>query len=546
MSRSFLTVGLSLVICFARVTAASAQTYRCEDLFQNFATAAKSFRPASSTRDLRGPSVESKFASPGMMGQFLKIVDQDVSTQMRIWVDVATLEGEQEKRANAFFEHLIERGLKIDLPRSDSAEFDNHRQRIILQGSMDLVLAAIRNPIVESIVKIHDVHLPIPRWSFFSDVGPHADHSLWRNHLSEKVKSAEFYKEIRRALMGAPGIQYQITVKVSGIEREKPEFMRFVGHIRDVGITVDEDSLKTHSKILLLSGQVDSILTVVRHPAIKEILRFEESPTAEELAERQALALELREKIKVDLLKDNPVASRIVLAGERPQPNSVQGYRDSETPSLIRIEAAGEKRTTIPHEELTARQYSVFLRNNFGQDFAYISEIQGRSVPVFDGIVLNGTSHEGIANVSLKYSSNLVASPTLAKIVKDVEVRLRQLASKAQMLTNADDWYRAVNNLPPPTFATTPDGYAGYLNFTRFISNLFGMYLGSVTKPRETRVVVDVRDHGYDFFFFKSSLVRTTLHEAFLKSAPENVSMTLIWDERRAVVITSDGVKLFE
>lgn len=534
-----LAVGLSPVV-------SNAKANRCEDLFVPFRIPKTEHELAAFVPPVR---IDEKSKDPNIISRLIEAIDADVRGQIRVWVDTAVSPQPVAGDLNSRLESLTTRGLRVAYVQEG---------RLVLQGHADVVLSAIRSPDVISIWNLDSGNQRRHRWPHFSKIAPAVHPSDWQSRLEQKFEWPEFYKSVRGKILGAPGLQFRSLVKLQGLTPGSNEFGRFVADAKSLGLSVETevsktDQLKSDGLLINLQGPIDPIYSVLRHPAVVKVVRVEEHFSEAQLLERRQIEIEFRDKLKADYLNLRAIPRRISLPGEKTSEPTIEAFRDEETPSLIRLEPIKNLRSIIAHEARTAVDYSKFVRNHFRQDFAFLAEYQGKSVPVFDGLVLNQHSHAVLANVSLKYNATVVdvskmdRATAMAHLIEAISDRFSEFRRKKPLLTQPEEWFRVVNNLPSDALSRAGLDYENNIRSSQTLSSLFGLFTPGDRGAHETRIVVDVRDYGFSFDFFKDPDVQAGLRDLFVESANRyHVSLTLLWNDRQGVIIRRNGVRLYQ
>ncbi len=541
---TFLVGFLSAAVLLPSETQARAN--RCEDLFVPFRipkTEAEISALASPVR------IDQKTQDPKLVERLIEAIDGDVRGQIRVWVDIREgLDTRSEAVINRL-EALENRGLRV--------AYVNER-RVVLQGHADVVLSAVRSPEVESIWNLDSGNQRRHRWPHFSKIAPAIHQSYWQSSLEQKFEWPDFYKSVRSKILGPPGLQFRSLIKIQGLIPGSTDFGRFSADAKSLGLSVETeiskaDQQKSDGLLLIMQGPIDPIYSVLRHPAVVKVVRVEEYFSEAQLLERRQIEIEFRDKLKSDYLNLREIPRRISLAGEKTSEPTIEAFRDEETPSLIRLEPIKNLRSIIAHEARTAVDYSKFVRNHFRQDFAFLAEYQGKSVPVFDGLVLNQHTHAVLANVSLKYNATVVdvtkmdRATAMAHLIEAISDRFSEFRRKKPLLTQPEEWFRVVNNLPSDALSRAGLDYEANIRSSQTLSSLFGLFTPGDKGAHETRIVVDVRDYGFSFEFFKDPEVQAGLRDLFVESANRyHVSLTLLWNDRQGVVIRRNGVRLYQ
>lgn len=228
-------------------------------------------------------------------------------------------------------------------------------------------------------------------------------------------------------------------------------------------------------------------------------------------------------------------------------PESLLGTIDPVSPGLIFLEPIDTKHTAL-HEILTARDYAEFLRSRYGRAFVFIASHQGKSVPFFDGVVIDPNTGESEMNISLKFASTRLVNPKVEMIRKNMLNRL-QRDHRFKRLKTPDGWFKLANHLGELGEVLSHPEYDEMLRHARLLMNIFGLIRADGSyhpQGYELRTVVDVRDHGISFDYFRSPDVQKMLHELVLQLRDENTTLVLLWNSRRVIEVDHQGVKISE
>lgn len=526
------TLGLSTAVLTVIAPSWAWSAVYCADLFRDTHAVAAAFVFQNA------PRVDSKFASSEQAAKFNEAIDRDVRESLRVWIEVKNA---SELLRSSFADELG----SLQLRGLRSTELGGGTY--VLNGTPDVMISALRHP---SVIQVSKVEIGRPyrgRRPFFSRVAPRIHPARWVYDLPSKFEWPDFYKSVRARLLGKPGLQYQVLLQMKGLLRSSGEFGRFLLELRSLGLAVDLDAPKATSDMILVTGPIDLIYSVLRLPVVSKVIRFEDFFSEQQLLERQQAEFDFREKLKVDYLNIRDIPRGISLVGEPVIGKTIVGHRDREIPSLIRFEEVQNLRSVIEHEAQTARDYAKFVRRYFDQDFAFFAELNGKSVPIFDGLVLHRRTHVVQANVSLKYSSGKITEPRMEKLAEDVHSRFYEFRRKKKVLTEPDEWFRVINNLPADGLTRALPDYENNIRNAQMLSTLFGLFTPGDKGAREARIVVDIRHHGFSFEFFRDPMVQENLRELFVDRANRyHVSLMLLWNDRQGVEIRRNGVKLYE
>lgn len=438
---------------------------------------------------------------------------------------------------NAKVKALEKRGLRvIEFPFDTAA---GAFADAFLEGPADVILSALQEPAVASVVQLW--RLQTRRTvRYFSGAGLRrgpwsADQFL----LYKKFSARAVYLQMRASLLEPRSDSYQVIV-TSALRRSETEFGRFIDDLGSLGISIDLSAPAAGARHLILQGRVENLFSVIRHPAITGVLRWDSEITEVK-----------KDNIEADVTHIPWSSLRIVLAGESISPSEfgLLAERDGVIPSLLRVQTKNAPYLReIPHEELTAQDYAKYLARHHQQDFVYLSDYDGVRVPLFDGLIVTSDTHVPVVNVSLKCCMAKVDDTTVSQIRSDLILRLKNHIRQSLAYENPADWFVAINE-GAQISRRSPERYENHLLRAQILASLFGLIPdpGKIVPMRPHRVVVDVRNHGYDFEFFKDLSVQNALQETVHRFHPSSpLSVTFLWDDHRGVEITSRGVTVYE
>lgn len=249
---------------------------------------------------------------------------------------------------------------------------------------------------------------------------------------------------------------------------------------------------------------------------------------------------EAQQAIIFDLLNLSQLPDKISPAPQ--DSKTIQTFPHSDVPELLQIEDL-KKNGMIPHELQTARDYAIFLKRKYNQHFVLISDFRGQAVPVFDGLVFDPNTEQIVANVSLKFASIKMPFIKLELLKESMEGRLNYEYESGLLRTPAR-WFMAVNSRGSLGGIRRAKNFSAMLEKTRILINLFGLFTtgrgGFGSRPMRT--VIDVRNHGYPFAYFKEPDVQQTLLEIMQKNPRHH--LTLLWNDHEVFEIDASGIKL--
>lgn len=212
------------------------------------------------------------------------------------------------------------------------------------------------------------------------------------------------------------------------------------------------------------------------------------------------------------------------------QKNTIHIFKDDPDDHFYVIEKINPAKSMY-HEIRTAHAYAKYL-SSIGQSFVFIGEFQDRSVPLFDGITIDNRTGLAIQNISLKGFATPITKTDLKSVLDKLEARMDVKQSYAKNM-NAPGWFLASNNLGRMLRSPKDPSFYDWIWHARILAEIFEVPLvNKVQKPnfREMITVVDMRNSGLDYDFFKARDVSDSVQAMVDEFAENNVGLTLIWD----------------
>lgn len=213
---------------------------------------------------------------------------------------------------------------------------------------------------------------------------------------------------------------------------------------------------------------------------------------------------------------------------------------DAAAPFMYTLGELSAPDAPIPHEARTARDYAMHLSRQ-GRVFVYLSYFKGRSVPVFDGLILDWQTNQTLAAVSLKYRPYPVRKVEIQHLVDDISERLR-LQREFGQLASPHSWFE---NVTGRAYAN-PEAHLQLYWHTRALMNIFKLFQSPERPHPDFNLVIDMRDHGYPFDFVTVPGTLDRILTAVRKKSAQRVRLTLLWDSHRIIEFTPDGHQVFE
>lgn len=493
--------------------------FTCESLFEPTA---------------RSNTLTSKLEKRKLRQQFNEDVGRPFGRRLKVWVDTAELTGTNSNFDLKYFDVLFHRGLEI------TSEPGQNANQLILSGTIDIVLAAIRHPGILRVRAVQHVQSPINDWFFFSEQRPHG---YFIRRLVQKFDSPDEYQNFRLKLFAPLGLEVQATIDIS-MAGTQPEIVRFIKTAQKIGLHVDLEAAVVSPEAVKFAGPMDAMFSLVRHPIVQRVSAFKALNLTPEQELFEARDRSLRERIERTLAHYRDDKVSILLADASPSENEILAYRDIEIPSLIRLKS-NDGEFEISHEAQTAADFARFLRANFDQDFAFISKFQKSPVPIYDGLVLERSSQVPIVNVSLKAGLQEVKVLALRPLMNEVESQLAALDEKRTNSTNPTSWVKAAtwrsrNNI------FSAEHFDLTVKHAAKLLHLFNLFPRATPSKRENLIVMDVRGRGYPFEFIKTNETQVALQALIRREAPPDTSILLLWNAHQAISIRHDGVKVYE
>lgn len=229
---------------------------------------------------------------------------------------------------------------------------------------------------------------------------------------------------------------------------------------------------------------------------------------------------------------------------------------------LLRLqgESHGRRLADIPHEVETATEFSRYLRRRGGDreaniDFLYASTVDGRNVPIFDGVLIDTRTKRPIANVSLKTASKpldsveqVSSSDPLAWRVRYFVQRFRQRVEALQQASD-HEIARHFSDLPIPIKALDSSMplilRKPWLDRIAAVNTLFRIFDWSDGPTPETSrspavIVIDLKKEAIAYREAATDDVRRRLAGIVREFGVRNLKVVLLWSERDVIEISAD------
>lgn len=239
--------------------------------------------------------------------------------------------------------------------------------------------------------------------------------------------------------------------------------------------------------------------------------------------------------------KTLPLRFAIPTASFAKDSDTIDLLKDKNFSSLYLLEPL-DKIRRVPHELKTANDFSKFLAPR-GQALLFVGDFQGKSVPMFDGIIIDTNTGVPIANVSLKSSQSPVSKFKLENLLASMKARL-SLDYEFKHYMTGPGWFLATTQNAPVAKTLRSPLLQSWFRHASILANLFAVPLTDETPNtnyRELRTVVDMRKSGYTVAVFKDKQVLKAIQEIVDQHKDRNLSLTLLWDADYVIEFTRGG-----
>lgn len=209
----------------------------------------------------------------------------------------------------------------------------------------------------------------------------------------------------------------------------------------------------------------------------------------------------------------------------------IQPVEDLVQPLLLLLEPL-EDVHQMAHEIRTARDYARYVYETQKRNFLFVARFEGKSVPVFDGVVVRGT--RPVKNISLKYSSLKVEKVRIEILLKSLKERLDH--SNEIRRTQPLEWFRALSGAQVLSDTVITPFYKERVDSAARLASLFNLFKESdLPLGREYQTVLDMRDSGYPFDFVSQPENKKAIQTMVSEFAEQGFTLTLLWDFRRVL-----------
>lgn len=208
---------------------------------------------------------------------------------------------------------------------------------------------------------------------------------------------------------------------------------------------------------------------------------------------------------------------------------------DTINPLMGLFEPLNGMSSKYKHELRTARDLATYLHDKHGQRFVLVGHIEGRDVPVFDGLVFDADGTPAY-NVSLKFAALTAPSMNREKFLKRYRERIR-LRSERQRTKSLIHWLKVVGGWSRDASGDfcTKD-YQQSLKLGVLTAHIFGLTNpNSFPCGRELRTVVDMRESGYTFDFVNQPDFLEEIGHMVQRNGSGAFTLTLLWDQSRVL-----------
>ncbi len=272
-------------------------------------------------------------------------------------------------------------------------------------------------------------------------------------------------------------------------------------------------------------GALEEHYSIECHKALSK-QNFEEELSPEEISKK------VRKIVENDLHYKNTVQLRF-LQGENTNPDvayGIQIFKDPRYPHFFLIDQLNEKHL-VAHELRTATDYGKYLAQ-FGLGFVFVGDFQTKSVPLFDGIIIDLKTGKHVTNISLKSRQTRSTVIDIGELLKELEERL-SLGRGFKRYMNGPGWFAAANQVGLDTKTLSSPLYFQWIRHARILADVFYIPLTDEPKNhnfRELRTVVDMRNSGYPHYLFLKPEIYNAIQKIVDERVDHKLGLTLMWD----------------
>ncbi len=267
---------------------------------------------------------------------------------------------------------------------------------------------------------------------------------------------------------------------------------------------------------------------------------------------------------KVDRVMWAPTARPFALKLEedgRGAPQGYEGARDRRSRSVIHLKRS--RKTYAAHELLTAQSLGRFFESWRDAEFIFVTDFNGQTVPIYDGIAIDAITRVPLANVSLKSTIHHM-NPTPDQFLSDVKYRIDFHNDRTYMIRTPMAWFRATTGLlfrEVDVSKLPNDTLFDLLDHPRRVADLFGLFGGGVhadapkvegdgARPavtsRPTWLVVDYRMFGFSYHEATRRSVLNKLSALLVQQHDPKLELFLLWNAGHVIHVTREFVNVYE
>lgn len=259
----------------------------------------------------------------------------------------------------------------------------------------------------------------------------------------------------------------------------------------------------------------------------------------------------LSEKVDRVLWAPSKRPFALKLDGEWSEARGYEGFRNKKSRSVIHLKRS--RQNYAAHELRTALDLGRFFEKWREAEFVLVTDFNGQTVPIYDGIAIDAVTRKPLANVSLK-STIHHTHPSINQFLADVKYRIGYHTDRTYMIQSPMAWFRATTGglFRDVDVTKVPDQKLyDFLDHPRRVADLFGLFGGreneaAEVSSRPTWLVVDYRAFG---FSYQEASRRSVLNKlpSLLWSQPDPaLELFLVWNAGQVIHATRDFVNVYE
>lgn len=140
---------------------------------------------------------------------------------------------------------------------------------LYVEGTADLLLSVLRHPAVDMVVEFREIR-PALVFRTFSVARSWNTKELLEIPVGEKI---EFLRSSLEALIGAESdSEFRVLIDTDGMFSDDSMAQKFLDDVHGLGLSTNLRSLLAPGGYIFIQGPPDLILSVLRHPAVFEIM----------------------------------------------------------------------------------------------------------------------------------------------------------------------------------------------------------------------------------------------------------------------------------